>query len=96
MDPVPSITLPLHDEASPAASDPPSADDQGSQHLAWLLAATQPETARRYDYLLLLRFTLVNVLAFGLLGAAIFIHRYSQGHFKFLTTGFAETAGLSL
>jgi hypothetical protein len=70
MDPAPSNTLPLHHEASPAVSDPGPVDHQGSQHLAWLLAATQPEAARRYDYVLLLRFTLVNVLAFGLLGAA--------------------------
>ena len=47
MEPAPSTTLPLQNEAGPAASDPAPVDHQGSQHLAWLLAATQPETVWR-------------------------------------------------
>ncbi len=44
MEPAPSTTLPLQNEAGPAASDPAPVDHQGSQHLAWLLAATRLET----------------------------------------------------
>ncbi len=44
MEPASATTLPLQNEAGPAASDPAPVDHQGSQHLAWLLAATQPET----------------------------------------------------
>lgn len=48
--------------------------DPADQHTAWLYAQARGRQRDPYRYLLALRFALVNVLAFGLLGVA-----YSQG-----------------
>lgn len=68
-----SIARSLRNEAgAPATGEVPD-ERHGSQHLAWLVTAARPVTERRYQYLLLLRFALVNLLAFGLLGLA-YVH----------------------
>ena len=42
----------------------------GAQHFAWMLAAQPLAGARRYKYLLLLRFGLINLIGLGLLALA--------------------------
>jgi biopolymer transport protein ExbB/TolQ len=48
--------------------------EDGDQQVNWLLARTRSARAKPYHYLLLLRFALINLLGFALLGAA-----YVQG-----------------
>ena len=50
------------------------ADREGEQHLAWLAAKTGLQQEKPYHYLLVLRFVLLNMVGFALLGAA-----YVQG-----------------
>lgn len=61
-------------KAPPGGSHPrnnaPGALREGAQHLAWLLATAPLDGARRYHFLLLLRFGLINLLGFGLLALA--------------------------
>ncbi len=49
-------------------------DAAGAQQLAWLTAQSNAVTGNSKSHLLVLRFMLVNIIAFGLLGAA-----YQQG-----------------
>ena len=56
-------------------SGQPFGQDDGSQHLAWLLSAAKGRGTESYKYLLLLRFTIVNMVAVSLLGAA-YLHGY--------------------
>lgn len=58
-----------HNPASRQASD-----WEANQHIAWLLAQDRSAGDQAHQYLLLLRYTLVNLLAFALVGAA-----YMQG-----------------
>lgn len=41
-----------------------------ARHLAWMASAAKPVGPERYQYLLLLRFGLINLVGFGLLGLA--------------------------
>ncbi len=43
---------------------------EGAQHFAWLLATAPVDGARRYQFLLLLRFGLINLVGLGLLALA--------------------------
>lgn len=66
-------------EIGPAAADSAPHDkagtDDGGQQLAWLLAAAKGRGAETYKYLLLLRFTIVNMAALALLSVA-YLHGY--------------------
>ena len=53
----------------PAASGA-VADSQGNRHLAWLMAQFRSDERAPFQHLLLLRFCLLNIIAFALLGAA--------------------------
>ena len=53
-----------------AAADP----DAGREHVAWLQQRPEKRGTDPFRYVLLLRFTLLNLIGFGLLGAA-----YAQG-----------------
>jgi len=62
-------------EASTAARQGTAEDpDAGRRHVAWLQLHPKKRGVDPYRYLLLLRFTLLNLFGFGLLGAA-----YAQG-----------------
>ncbi len=67
-----TLLRPRHRRDDPAAPvlDRPG-DGDSRQRLAWLVAQIRPEAKRPYHYLLLLRFVLVNLLAFALLGMAV-------------------------
>lgn len=52
------------------AADPPNPDAEAEGHLAWLMAATRARGRDRFRFLLLFRFAVINLIAFGLLGAA--------------------------
>lgn len=65
--------------SAPSNLDERTADGGGQQHLAWLLARARGTGTDRRRYLLLFRFCLVNLLAFGLLGAA-----YLQGYVDYV------------
>ncbi|HEY5597367.1 MAG TPA: MotA/TolQ/ExbB proton channel family protein [Kiloniellales bacterium] len=60
--------------AAKAALDSDGTPRTAEQHLAWLTARANAGKAKPYHYLLVLRFALVNILGFALLGAA-----YAQG-----------------
>jgi hypothetical protein len=64
------------DKEAPAAArqDAASDPDADRQHVAWLQLNPEKRGVDPYRYLLLLRFTLLNLFGFGLLGAA-----YAQG-----------------
>ncbi len=66
-----TLLRPRHgrDDSAAAAVDQPG-DGDSRQRLAWLMAQIRPDADRPYHYLLLLRFVLVNLLAFALLGMA--------------------------
>ncbi|MDH3473825.1 MAG: MotA/TolQ/ExbB proton channel family protein [Rhodospirillales bacterium] len=49
---------------------PQPVEDDGDQQISWLLQRSRPAAERPHHYLLLLRFTLFNMVAFALLGAA--------------------------
>lgn len=49
----------------------------GSRQLAWIMAQFRPEERAPYQYLLLFRFALVNIVAFALLGAA-WVHGFVE------------------
>lgn len=68
--------LPASEKRPPtAASQEATADiDAERQHVAWLQLHPQKRGIDPYRYVLLLRFTLLNLFGFGLLGAA-----YAQG-----------------
>ncbi len=51
-----------------------ASDWEANQHIAWLLAQDRTAGDQAHEYLLLLRYALVNLLAFALVGAA-----YMQG-----------------
>jgi biopolymer transport protein ExbB/TolQ len=58
-------------EAAVEASFRPEGDRRtAEQHLAWLTAKTGGVEAKPYHYLLVLRFALINIIGFALLGAA--------------------------
>jgi hypothetical protein len=75
-----SLAQPMNMGAEFAAEDPPArrrsaaADEaglrEGAQHFAWLLASAPVEGAQRYQFLLLLRFALINLIGLGLLALA--------------------------
>jgi len=54
----------------PAAAEPPDHDAEVQGHLAWLMSAARSRGRDSYQFLLLLRFAVINLAAFGLLGAA--------------------------
>ena len=54
----------------PAAAAPPDHVAEAQGHLAWLVSAARSRGRDSYQFLLLLRFTVINLVAFGLLGAA--------------------------
>jgi hypothetical protein len=57
-------------EASPSEENHSEAEREGAQHFAWILATAPLAGARRYKYLLLLRFALINMIGLGLLALA--------------------------
>ncbi len=61
---------PLHGIESPPRGAAVPAEQDVQQHISWLLAQSRSGAAKPHHYLLLLRFALVNILAFALLGAA--------------------------
>lgn len=67
---------PTETQDTNTAGTEPEQQDRAAieQHIAWLLAEAKGREADSYRYVLLLRFTLVNLVAFSLLGAA-----YLQG-----------------
>lgn len=68
------FSLPRHGSGDPGpAAAELAGDDESRQRLAWLVAQARPEETSRQHYLLL-RFALVNIPAFALLGVA-----YAQG-----------------
>ncbi len=68
--------IPASGKEAPTAARQGTAEDQdaGRQHVAWLQLHPEKRGVDPYRYLLLLRFTLLNLFGFGLLGAA-----YAQG-----------------
>ncbi len=68
--------IPASGKEAPTAARQGTAEDQdaGRQHVAWLRLHPEKRGVDPYRYLLLLRFTLLNLFGFGLLGAA-----YAQG-----------------
>ena len=64
--------IPASGKEAPTAARKDTADDQdaGRQHVAWLQLHPGKRGVDPYRYLLLLRFTLLNLFGFGLLGAA--------------------------
>ena len=59
-----------------------SADDfAGNHQLAWIMAQFRPNEQTPFQFLLMFRFTLLNIIAFALLGAAWF-----QGLIEMVTT----------
>ncbi len=68
--------IPASGKEAPATERPDGAQDQrgGRRHVAWLQLHPGKRGMDPYRYLLLLRFTLLNLFGFGLLGAA-----YAQG-----------------
>lgn len=68
--------IPASEKEAPAAARQDAAEhqDTGGQHVAWLHLHPEKRGIDPYRYLLLLRFTLLNLFGFGLLGAA-----YAQG-----------------
>ena len=68
--------IPASGKEAPATAQPDGAQNQraGRRHVAWLQLHPGKRGMDPYRYLLLLRFTLLNVFGFGLLGAA-----YAQG-----------------
>ncbi len=68
--------IPASGKEAPSADRQESAEDQdaGRRHVAWLQLHPEKRGVDPYRYLLLLRFTLLNLFGFGLLGAA-----YAQG-----------------
>jgi len=71
----------LHAAVATAAT---LSEDQtnAEQHLAWLTAKTHSANVKPYHYLLVLRFALVNILGFALLGVA-----YAQGLVQMVLIG---------
>ena len=57
-------------EAALTARQTAASDDADRQHVAWLQLHPRKRGIDPYRYLLLLRFTLLNLFGFGLLGAA--------------------------
>ena len=53
-----------------ATSEPDGSTRTTEQHLAWLTARVNASQAKPFHYLLVLRFALVNIIGFALLGAA--------------------------
>jgi biopolymer transport protein ExbB/TolQ len=80
MDHSATLAQPVNLRPDFSASDPPedsqsgrassSALRDGVQHFAWLLATAPVAGAHRYQFLLLLRFALINLIGFGLLALA--------------------------
>ena len=62
--------IPASGKEAPAKARPDGAQDQraGRQHVAWLQLHPGKRGIDPYRYLLLLRFTLLNLFGFGLLG----------------------------
>ncbi|HEX9790511.1 MAG TPA: MotA/TolQ/ExbB proton channel family protein [Kiloniellales bacterium] len=52
-----------------ATNEPDDSARSAEQHLAWLTARANAAQAKPYHYLLVLRFALVNIVGFALLGA---------------------------
>lgn len=67
-------TSPFSLDTDPTANSEQQDDAAGAQQLAWLTAQSAAATDKTKSHLLVLRFALVNIVAFGLLGAA-----YQQG-----------------
>ncbi len=57
-------------ENGPSGENHSRTERDGAQHFAWMLAAQPLAGARRYKYLLLLRFGLINLIGLGLLALA--------------------------
>jgi MotA/TolQ/ExbB proton channel family len=57
-------------EDGPSEGASPGAVGDGVRHFAWMLATEPLAGARRYHYLLLLRFGLINLIGLGLLALA--------------------------
>jgi len=57
-------------EGSPSGDDRTARERDGAQHLAWILATPPLAGVGRYKYLLLLRFSLINMIGLGLLALA--------------------------
>jgi biopolymer transport protein ExbB/TolQ len=55
---------------SPSGENHSRSEREGAQHFAWMLAAAPLAGGRRYKYLLLLRFGLINLIGLGLLALA--------------------------
>ena len=68
--------IPASGKEAPTAARQGTAEDPdaGRRHVAWLQLHPKKRGVDPYRYLLLLRFTLLNLFGFGLLGAA-----YAQG-----------------
>jgi len=64
--------IPASEKGTPAAArqDAATGQDAARQHVAWLQARPEKRGADPYRYVLLLRFILLNLFGFGLLGAA--------------------------
>ncbi|MFQ6018032.1 MAG: MotA/TolQ/ExbB proton channel family protein [Kiloniellaceae bacterium] len=69
-----STAEPLDGQGAAESTAQTRDDRQAAGHLAWLIAKSKSARRRPYHYLLLLRFVLINLLGFALLGAA-----YLQG-----------------
>ncbi len=57
-------------EDGPSGENHSATEREGAQHLAWMFATAPLAGARRYKYLLLLRFGLINMIGLGLLALA--------------------------
>jgi MotA/TolQ/ExbB proton channel family len=57
-------------EDAPAGESPSAALREGAQHFAWMLSTAPLAGAQRYQFLLLLRFALINLFGLGLLALA--------------------------
>ena len=69
---IPKISAPEKEAPTAARQDAEAAVDADRRHVAWLQLHPKKRGIDPYRYLLLLRFTLLNLFGFGLLGAAYF------------------------
>ena len=77
-------------EAGPWRNAEASAGQEDGRHLAWLMSGAAERRDKPYQYLLTLRFALINMMAFALLGAAYahgLIDRVVQSDHTYLSVG---------
>ena len=55
---------------SASSAEPAGTDDSGSQHIAWLASRARGTFTESRKYLLVMRFSLINLVAFTMLGVA--------------------------